>query len=495
VYQNIGDLTFVQPLGSGSFGDVFLYKQNNSNKFYAVKMIDKNRAKYSKYFKYLNSELQALSMLNHPNIVKLKKVIDSQSQIHLLIVMEYCNGGSLLKCLENYINKYKTPFSEEIVQYLTRQIVEALAYIHDKNIIHRDLKLENIMVNFDNEIDKTNLNMMKAKIKIIDFGLSKVLKSKEGFATSLVGSPIYEDPKILEVQLKLKDIKNFQYSKEADIWSLGCICYEMVKGKKVFESFSESELITKIQEGKYKLPQTISREFISFLYDMLQYNGNLRLTAKQLLEKRFLRKDIKEFHYLNVNHDLKQEKEFLELKSSIKLYKERISKSYQKQMTFEKESPNLIQANNNILNNIISPNSYPNVNITNNSTQTFSINNGYSFYGQKMTPDNALTNSSSSSNTNFSAPNPINVVSNYPNPMPHSYGPNTNTNINPQQYIHRSMVNNNTIYNNLNNINNNNNNTNNNYPQSNNNSNMNPPLQRYNSEPINMKKDDGCFLF
>ena len=78
-------------------------------------MIDKNRAKYSKYFKYLNSELQALSMLNYPNIVKLKKVIDSQTQIHLLIVMEYCNGDSLLKCLGNYTDKYKTSFSEEIL--------------------------------------------------------------------------------------------------------------------------------------------------------------------------------------------------------------------------------------------------------------------------------------------------------------------------------------------------------------------------------------------
>ena len=237
MYQNIDDLTRVKFLGKGTFGEVYLYKQNNTNKLYAVKVIDKNRAKYSKYFKYLNSELQALSMLNHPNIVKLKKAIDSQSQIHLLIVMEYCNGGSLLICLENYINKYKTPFSEEIVQYLTRQIVEALAYIHDKNIIHRDLKLENIMVNFDNEIDKTNLNMMKAKIKIIDFGLSKVLKSKEGFATSLVGSPIYEDPKILEVQLKLKNIKNFQYSKEADIWSLGCIVMKWLKDKKFLKVF------------------------------------------------------------------------------------------------------------------------------------------------------------------------------------------------------------------------------------------------------------------
>ena len=115
MYQNIDDLTRVKFLGGGTFGDVFLYKQNNSNKFYAVKMIDKNRAKYSKYFKYLNSELQALSMLNHPNIVKLKKVIDSQSQIHLLIVMEYCNGDSLLKCLGNYTDKYKTSFSEEIL--------------------------------------------------------------------------------------------------------------------------------------------------------------------------------------------------------------------------------------------------------------------------------------------------------------------------------------------------------------------------------------------
>ena len=77
----------------------------------------------------------------------------------------------------------------------------------------------------------------------------------------------------------------------------------MAKGQKVFESFSKSKLIAKIQEGKYKLPQTISREFISFLYGMLQFEGQKRLTARQLLDKSFLRKSIKEFHYLSVNHD------------------------------------------------------------------------------------------------------------------------------------------------------------------------------------------------
>ena len=317
LYQTLGDLTCVKFLGSGCFGEVFLYQQNKTNNIYAVKMIDKSRAKHSKNYKYLVSELQILKKLNHPNIAKLIKVIDNETQIHLLLVMEYCNGGSLLECLEKFKLKYNMPFTEEIVQYLTRQIVDALVYIHGNNIIHRDLKSENIMVHFDNNYDKENLNMMKARIKIIDFGFSKVLSSSNGFATSLVGTPIYEDPKILQVQLNInKDIKNFQYSKEADIWSLGCICFEMIKGDKIFEASSYHSLINKIEKGNYKLPQSVSREFISFLYSMLQFDGTKRLPAMELSKKSFLRKSIKEFHYLSVNHDLKQQKEFLELKSS-----------------------------------------------------------------------------------------------------------------------------------------------------------------------------------
>ena len=259
----------------------------------------------------------------------------------------------------------------------------------------------------------------------------------------------------------------------------------MIKGDKAFESKTSLSLINKIKEGN--LPKSVSREFISFLYGMLQYDGQYRLTAKQLLEKRFLRKNIKEFHYLSVNHDLKQEKEFLALKSSIKLFQEKMNQSapnnYQRQMTFEKKNPNPIQVNSNISNNQINTNSYPNINRTVNSNQTFSINNGYSFYGQKMTPDNVSTNTSSNVYSTSGA-------SNHQNPISHSYAPNTNINfnINPQQNFHRSMGNNNTFNYNLNN-------SNNNYPQANNNSNTNPPLQRYNSEHINIKKEDGCIFF
>ena len=485
LYQTLGDLTCVKFLGNGCFGEVFLYQQNKTNNIYAVKMIDKSRAKHSKNYKYLVSELQILKKLNHPNIAKLIKVIDNETQIHLLLVMEYCNGGSLLECLEKFKLKYNMPFTEEIVQYLTRQIVDALVYIHGNNIIHRDLKSENIMVHFDNKEDKENLNMMKARIKIIHFGLSKVLSSSNGFATSLVGTPIYEDPKILKAQLNLNnDLKNFQYSKEADIWSLGCICFEMIKGDKVFEASSYRSLINKIEKGNYKLPQSVSREFISFLYSMLQFEGQKRLTARQL-DKSFLRKSIKEFHYLSVNHDLKQQKEFLELKSSINLYKEKMQKSYKKQISSNNirpnqiiNMPNLNQNKQNIINSAPNPN--PN--------QPYNLQ--YNFYGKKMTPGDAanvsLTNTSSSYPSNFSNPNSMSLP-NYQPSLAHSYGPNSN--ISQQQSRYQSMMNNN-------NFNLNNNSANSSYQQSNNNSSINTSFQRYNSQQLDKDKDDDlCIVF
>ena len=198
LYPTIGDLTCVKFFGNGNFGDIILYKQNKTDKFYAVKIIDKSITRHSNLYKYLFTELQMFKKLNHPNVIKLIKLIYNETQTHLLLVMEYCNGGTLSECLEKFKKFKGKPFTEEIVQYLTKQIVEALIYIHDNNIIHRDLKLENIMVHFDNNNDKENFNMMKAKIKIIDFSLSKQLESKNALTSSLLGTPLYMSPNILE---------------------------------------------------------------------------------------------------------------------------------------------------------------------------------------------------------------------------------------------------------------------------------------------------------
>ena len=472
IFPTIDDLTFVQDLGLGSFGNVFLYKRINTNELFAVKIIDKMRVKGTKYFKYLDSEVKALSKFDDPHIIKFKKIKypDSEYSNYILIIMEYCNGYSLSKCLRDYKERYGKPFSEEIVQYLSRQIVQGLIRIHKENIIHRDLKLDNIMVHFDNEIDKINLNMMKGTIKIIDFGISKILSSSDGYATSLVGTPYYTEPEILENMKKENKDKNFHYSKEADIWSLGCVCYEMIDGKKVFTE-NKNELYDKIKDGKYKIRKTVSKEFISFLCSMLKYDGKQRITAEQLLDKTFLKKDIKEFHYLSVNHDLKQDKEFIEFKSSIKMYTEQVNKNnqpnYKRASTSDQIYMNKI--NNNF--NINMPNQTNNQNNNNNNfdfNEFYNKNFAFSFYGQNMNPVNQSTNSSSNMN------NISNKIS-----LSKSLGPKANINTNqPHFNLHNSVNYNNNIQYNLNN-------TNNNYPQGNNNLNMNPPLRTYHSQPLN----------
>ena len=219
--KTIDDYTFQKLIGKGSFGEVYLAKKQNSDKLYAIKMIDKKLAdtKMRRYFEY---EIKILKMLNHPNIVKLEKLKISLHNYY--IIMEYVNGGELSNYLKRYKLKYGKAFPEEIVQYLMKQIVDALVYIHDKNIIHRDLKLENIMVSFDSEKDKEELNMMKAKIKIIDFGFAIILLSDDYLTNTAVGTMLYMDPTILEEFYKQAKVdKKRGYGKEADIWSLGCI--------------------------------------------------------------------------------------------------------------------------------------------------------------------------------------------------------------------------------------------------------------------------------
>ena len=305
MYQQIEDITLLRLLGKGSYGEVYLSLKQNANKPFATKKVKRKKAddEMTKYFK---NEINILRILNHPNIVKLEEIKMDENNYY--IVMEYINGGELSDYLKKYIEKYGKPFSEEIVQYLMKQIISALIYIHDLNIIHRDLKLENIMVDFDNEKDKEELNMMKAKIKIIDFGFAIMLSSKFSLTNSAVGTFMYMDPKILkEFDNQVLVDKSRGYGKEVDIWSLGCICYQLFRGKYPFEAKTFEELVGKIDKGKYRLPTTASREIISFLDKMLKYKGKDRLSAKELINEPFLVKNFKDFTYMQNKHDKRQQ--------------------------------------------------------------------------------------------------------------------------------------------------------------------------------------------
>ena len=208
----------------------------------------------------------------------------------------------MTQCLLKYIEIYGRAFPEGIVQYLMRQIVDAIKYLHNKRIIHRDIKLDNILVHFENEYDKINLNMLKATIKIIDFGISKYL-DPSGLRHSISGSLDNMDPIILKScyeKARLKISKLLSYNEKADIYSLGTVCYELLVGHRVFQNNNNFDLLEKlVEEGNYHVPTYLSKESISFLNGMLQYDCAKRQSAEVLSKHPFLTKNVKDFKSMN----------------------------------------------------------------------------------------------------------------------------------------------------------------------------------------------------
>ena len=293
----VDDLTLIKPLGKGAFGEVYLTSKQGSKEKFATKKIDKKFTLNPKAKKYLDNEISILKDIDHPNIVKLYDVKET-SQFYYLVT-EYCNGGGLSDCLEQYQEKHNKAFPEEIVQYLMKQIVSALRYLHNKTILHRDIKLDNILVHFENEEDRRNKNMLKAKVKMIDFGFARYLK-KEELAYSTLGSPINMDPGILRKLNKMAHSNEYGYDEKADIWSLGTICYEMLIGKCTFDAESMKELVRKVEKGDYFIPNFLSKEAVSFLNGMLQYDFKKRLTAEQLYRHKFINKKYKDLTKLDL---------------------------------------------------------------------------------------------------------------------------------------------------------------------------------------------------
>ena len=293
----VEDLTLIKCIGKGAFGEVYLTSKQGSKEKFATKKMDKKYANQPKVKKYFDNEIGILKEVNHPNIVKLEQLTETNNSYYL--VFELCNGGGLSDCLEKYQKKFKKPFTEEIVQYLMKQIVSALKYLHNNHILHRDLKLDNILVKFENDEDKNNLNMLKSTVKIIDFGFARKLQPGD-LAYSTLGSPINMDPIILKKLNKIDNYKEFGYDEKADIWSLGTLCYEMLIGKCTFDAESMKELVSKVEKGNYYLPTTLSKEAVSFLNGMLQYDIKRRLSADDLSRHHFLTKKFSDLTPINL---------------------------------------------------------------------------------------------------------------------------------------------------------------------------------------------------
>ena len=486
----LDDLTFIKPVGKGSFGQVYLTSKAGQDVYYATKIIKKSLADSAKIKKYFHNEIKILKEVKHKNIMELIEI--KQNTENYYLICEFCNGGSLYQCLHKYIKMYNKPFSEEITQYLMRQIIEALKYLHGNHIMHRDLKLDNILLNFKDLNDKSILNMYGAEVKIIDFGFAAHVDNKSDLHKSVLGSPMFMDPKILKKYTRMGTIDSTGYDEKIDIWSLGNICYQMLLGRAAFETKDIKILAQKIEKGFYSLPTTFYKEVVGFLIGMLQYDSNIRLSAEELSKHDFLCKNIRKFTRIDIikmKRYIKDNKLIISVKEDRNLWNI-FNNKYNNR--FLEIIPEDTEVSESVIGNNISHNMKRNysINVSDNFRRTFSINNTHNFsikssYNERNNNDNnnksdnikKIENNHHDNKNNVNKNNNINK-----NNINKNNKSNNKKNLNNNSkniYLKNNSINNSLNNNNkINNLNNNNNikdntNKNNNINNKNNNNNIN----------------------
>lgn len=267
-------------IGAGSFGTVYLGMNPLTGELMAVKQVslpDENSANHSlqkSMIEALQHEMSLLKELNHENIVRY--LGSSTDDKFLNIFLEYVPGGSVLSMLQSY-----GPFEEPLIRNFIRQVLIGLSYLHGEDIIHRDIKGANILID------------IKGTVKISDFGISKKVnrssssieedstaQSKNSRRASLQGSVYWMAPEV---------VKQTAYTKKADIWSVGCLIVEMFTGKHPFPDFSQMQAIFKI--GTHitpQIPEWCTREAKDFLERTFELDYEKRPDAVDMLGEPFL---------------------------------------------------------------------------------------------------------------------------------------------------------------------------------------------------------------
>ena len=302
---------------------VYLAKKKKKNVLTAIKSIPKNKMDKDAE-KNFRRELQNLHNLKHPNIIQILDYLNNKNTNY--IILEYCNGGNLGEYVKKYINKNKAPLNEFFIQKLLRQIAPALEYMHSKNIIHRDIKLENILLNFNNYPNIPKNGKAPQPLKFSEKSLNKDFSAKitglnfskdliqDNMGSTILGSPLYMSPDMVE---RLDDKSTKKYNTSADLWSLGVITYELLTGTTPFTGTEFKEVFKKIENGLYKLPNKLkpSIEIISLINGLLQYYPEKRLNWEQIKEHPFLTKNVEDFNYIDLELYSDGEKNEVEINS------------------------------------------------------------------------------------------------------------------------------------------------------------------------------------
>uniref|UniRef100_A0A667X9P9 MAP/microtubule affinity-regulating kinase 3 n=1 Tax=Myripristis murdjan TaxID=586833 RepID=A0A667X9P9_9TELE len=272
-HPHIGNYRLLKTIGKGNFAKVKLARHVLTGREVAVKIIDKTQLNPTSLQK-LFREVRIMKILNHPNIVKLFEVIETEKTLYL--VMEYASGGEVFDYLVAHGR-----MKEKEARAKFRQIVSAVQYCHQRRIVHRDLKAENLLLDAD------------MNIKIADFGFSNefTLGSK---LDTFCGSPPYAAPELF--QGKKYD------GPEVDVWSLGVILYTLVSGSLPFDGQNLKELRERVLRGKYRIPFYMSTDCENLLKKLLVLNPVKRGSLEQIMKD----------HWMNVGHEEEELKPYIE---------------------------------------------------------------------------------------------------------------------------------------------------------------------------------------
>ncbi|XP_014610978.1 PREDICTED: serine/threonine-protein kinase D3 isoform X1 [Polistes canadensis] len=264
--ENITDMSQLyqifpdEVLGSGQFGIVYGGVHRKSGRAVAIKVIDKLRFP-TKQEAQLKNEVAILQNLSHSGVVNLERMFETPERI--FVVMEKLKGDML----EMILNSEKGRLSERITKFLITQILVALKHLHSKNIVHCDLKPENVLLSSDNEF---------TQVKLCDFGFARIIGEKS-FRRSVVGTPAYLAPEVL---------RNKGYNRSLDMWSVGVIIYVSLSG--TFPFNEEEDINEQIQNAAFMYPPTpwkeISSDAIDLINNLLQVKQRKRYTVDKSLQ-------------------------------------------------------------------------------------------------------------------------------------------------------------------------------------------------------------------
>ncbi|KAK7103412.1 hypothetical protein V1264_018313 [Littorina saxatilis] len=256
---HIGKYRLIKTIGKGNFAKVKLAKHVPTGKEVAIKIIDKTQLNPSSLQK-LFREVRIMKLLDHPNIVKIFEVIETEKTLYL--VMEYASGGEVFDYLVAHGR-----MKEKEARAKFRQIVSAVQYCHQKHIVHRDLKAENLLLDGD------------MNIKIADYGFSNEFVPGNKLDT-FCGSPPYAAPELF--QGKKYD------GPEVDVWSLGVILYTLVSGSLPFDGQNLKELRERVLRGKYRIPFYMSTDCENLLKKFLVLNPMKRLSLESIMKDKWM---------------------------------------------------------------------------------------------------------------------------------------------------------------------------------------------------------------